>query len=113
MKSWTLRFREIDKKNFDQVKNGSKPVETRAATVKYQPIKVGDKLVFVCGKEKFEREVVSKRHFQSIDEMITEIPYTNIMPNVNSVEELKAAYHSYNGYEEKIREFGLFAFELK
>lgn len=37
MKTWTLRFRAVDKKNFDEVKNGSKPIETRAATIKYQP----------------------------------------------------------------------------
>ncbi|MFZ4500561.1 MAG: hypothetical protein ACOYMZ_03695 [Minisyncoccia bacterium] len=55
MKTWTLRFRAVDKKNFDEVKNGSKPIETRAATVKYQPIEVGDTLLFVCGKERLAR----------------------------------------------------------
>ncbi len=50
MRTWTLRFRSVDKKNFDEVKNGSKPMETRAATIKYQPIEVGDTLLFVLVK---------------------------------------------------------------
>ncbi|MDP1624871.1 MAG: hypothetical protein Q8L64_03795 [bacterium] len=113
MKTWTLRFRVIDKKNFDEVKNGSKPIETRAATVKYQPIEVGDTLLFVCGKERLEKKITKKHHFGSIDAMIKKIPYKEIMPSVESVEEMKKAYSSYSGYDEKIKEFGIFAFELE
>lgn len=113
MKTWTLRFRSVDKKNFDEVKNGSKPIETRAATVKYQPIEVGDELKFVCGEESFSRTVVEKEHYPSIDAMIEKIPYKDIMPSVKSVDEMKKAYSSYSGYDEKIKEFGIFAFHLK
>lgn len=38
MKNWTLRFRAVDKDNFDEVKIGIKSIETRAGTVKYQHI---------------------------------------------------------------------------
>jgi ASC-1-like (ASCH) protein len=113
MKSWTLRFRAIDKKNFDEVKNGSKPIETRAATVKYQPIEVGDELMFVCDGEKFSKKITKKEHFNSIDEMIKKIPFNDIMPSVKSVDEMKKAYSSYSGYDEKIKEFGIFAFHLE
>ena len=113
MKTWTLRFRAVDKKNFDEVKNGSKPIETRAATVKYKPIEVGDTLIFVCGKERLSKKVIKKHHFPSIDAMIEKIPYKQVMPSVKSVEEMKKAYSSYSGYDEKIKEFGIFAFELE
>lgn len=113
MKTWTLRFRAVDKKNFDEVRNGSKPIETRAATVKYQPIEIGDELKFVCGDESFSRTVIKKKHYTSIDEMVSEIPYNDIMPSVKSVEEMKKAYSSYSGYDEKIKEFGIFAFYLE
>ncbi|MDB5259749.1 MAG: hypothetical protein JWO73_957 [Candidatus Taylorbacteria bacterium] len=112
MKSWTLRFRAKDKKNFLEVKNGSKPIETRAATVKYQPIEVGDELVFVCSGEKFSKKILKKEHFKSIDEMIGKIPFSDIMPSVKSVPEMKKAYASYSGYDEKIKKFGIFAFYL-
>lgn len=113
MKTWTLRFRAVDKKNFDEVKNGSKPIETRAATIKYQPIEVGDTLLFVCGKERLSKKIIKKHHFSSIDAMIEKIPYKEIMPSVKSVEEMKKAYSSYSGYDEKIKELGIFAFELE
>lgn len=113
MKTYVLRFRAVDKKNFDEVKNGSKSIETRAATVKYQPIEVGDTLTFTCGSERLSKKVVQRRHFQSIDAMVAEIPYKKIMPSVASVEEMKKAYASYAGYEDKIREFGILAFDLE
>jgi len=113
MKSWTLRFRAVDKKNFNEVKNGSKSIETRAATIKYQPIAVGDGLVFVCDGEKFSKKIIKKEHFTGIDEMLKKIQFKDIMPSVASVEEMKKAYSSYSGYDEKIKEFGVFAFHLK
>jgi ASC-1-like (ASCH) protein len=113
MKTWTLRFRAIDKKNFDEVKNGSKSIETRAATMKYQLIVVGDELKFVCEEENFSRKIIKKEHFRSIDAMIEKIPYKDIMPSIESVEEMKKAYSSYPGYDEKIKEFGIFAFYLE
>ncbi len=91
MKTWTLRFRAADKKNFDEVKNGSKPIETRAATIKYQPIEIGDTLLFVCGKERLSKKILKKQHFPSIDAMIKKIPYKKIMPSVKSVDEMKKA----------------------
>lgn len=112
MKSHTLRFRAVDKKNFDQVKDGSKPVETRAGTIKYQPIQVGDELVFSCDGEKFSKKIFKKEHYKNIDAMVKKIPFKKIMPDVGSVIEMKKIYASYSGYEQKIKEFGIFAFWL-
>lgn len=113
MKSWTLRFRAQDKKNFEEVRNGLKEYETRAGTIKYQPIEVGDELIFVCDEEKFSKKIVEKFKWQDIDTMVKEIPFKKIMPSVESLEEMKRAYASYPGYEEKIKEFGLLGFRLE
>jgi len=113
MKTWTLRFREIDKKNFDQVKSGLKSVETRAATVKYQPIKTGDELIFVCGKERFAKKVVDRKHFSSIDSMVKEIPLKKIMPDVKSLAEMRKVYSSFTDYDQKIKQFGILVFMLR
>jgi ASC-1-like (ASCH) protein len=113
MKTWTLRFRAVDKKNFEELRSGVKAVETRANSTKYQPIEKGDVLVFVCGKDKFSKIITKKTHFKSIDAMLRKIPFKKIMPNLESVEEVKKAYHSYPNYKEKIEKFGLLAFELK
>jgi ASC-1-like (ASCH) protein len=113
MKSYTLKFRQEDRDNFDEVRRGVKPIETRAATVRYQPIEVGDTLVFVCGEERFEKKVIKRYHWPSVDAMVAEIPFKHVMPDVGSVEEMKKAYSSYPDYDKKIAEFGLLGFELE
>lgn len=113
MKTWTLKFRAVDKKNFDELKSGIKAVETRAATIKYQPIEKGDILLFTCGKNKFSKIITKKSHFKSIDAMFGKIPFKKIMPDLTSKEEAEKRYYSYPNYKEKIKEFGIFAFELK
>lgn len=113
MKTWTLRFRAVDKKNFEELRSGIKSVETRAASVKYQPIEKGDTLTFVCGKDKFSKTITKKFHFKSIDAMFKKIPFKKIMPDLKTKEEAKKRYFSYPNYEEKIKEFGILAFEIK
>lgn len=113
MKTWTLKFRAQDKDNFDEVRSGIKEYETRAGTIKYQPIAVGDTLTFVCGEEKFSKKITERHHWPSVDVMVKEIPFKKIMPFVSSVEEMKKVYAAYPDYEEKIKEFGLLGFKLE
>jgi ASC-1-like (ASCH) protein len=110
---WTVRFRVVDRHNFDEMSAGIKNIETRAASEKYAAIKVGDVFRFVCGKRVLEKKVARKRHFTSIGAMLKEIPYKKIMPFKNSAKEVYAAYYSYPNYKEKIRSKGIFAFYLK
>jgi len=112
MKSYTLRFRAADKTIFDEMKSGVKSIETRAATVKYKPIEAGDILVCVCGTERFSKRIARKRHFPSVDALLKDIDFKKIMPSLASVDEVRKAYSSYPGYEAKIKESGIFAFDL-
>lgn len=112
MKTWTLRFRAVDRDNFNEVRRGTKSVETRAATVKYEPIKEGDTIRFVCGKAAFTKRVVKKYHFKTVAAMTKKIPIKKIMPSVATVAQMRKRYARYPGYEEKIRKHGLFAFVL-
>ncbi|MDP2655248.1 MAG: hypothetical protein Q8P17_01670 [bacterium] len=112
MKNWTLRFKAVDKDNFDEVKNGIKSIETRAGTIKYKPIEIGDTLTFVCGQERCIKKVVMKFHWPSIDAMVKEIGFKKVIPLVKSVDEIKKVYMSYPDYEKKIKEHGLLGFEL-
>ena len=82
--NYTLKFRAKDHKNFDEIKSGLKPIETRAGTLKYQKIKVGETLTFVCGEDKLTK--------------------------VESVDEMKKIYSSYPDYDKKIKEFGIIGF---
>ena len=113
MKNYTLRFRAEDKDDFNKVKAGIKSIETRAATVKYQPIEAGDTLTFVCGEERLVKKITKRFHWPSIDAMVKEIDFKKVNPSAVSIEDVKRAYASYPDYEQKIKEHGLLGFVLK
>ena len=112
MKEWTLQFDPKDVDNLEDIRSGLKLFETRAATPKYQKIAVGDMLVLVCGTQLLSKKVVGVQHFRSVEEMVGEIPLIHIMPHIHYIEAMKERYASYPGYDEKIKEFGLLAFEM-
>src|SRR5450756_1864508 len=105
----TLRFRSVDKDKFDEVRSGAKSVETRAATIKYQLIEVGDTITFVCGKSSFTKSIKKKYHFKTAAAMLKKIPLKRIMPSVKNLKEMQKRYAAYPNYEEKIKKHGLFA----
>ena len=113
MRTWTLRLRKTDTEIFDQIKKGTKPVETRAATVRYVPIENGDTLIFVCGDKRCSKKIKRKTHFKNVDSLFKKIPFNKILPSSKSVGEAKKVYGSFSGYGEKIKKFGIFAFELE
>jgi len=112
-KKHILRFRAINKDIFEAVKDGRKKAETRAATKKFKNICVGDRLVLVCGKQKFEKTVKAARHFKTIKAMLKKYNIGQINPWVSTEKELTQIYHKFPGYKEKIKKYGLIAFELK
>lgn len=97
---------------FDAIRTGKKKVETRAATIKYCDIKAGDMLVLVCGKERFEKKIKRVKHFKNVSAMLRVYPLKYIEPYAVSVADLEAAYNAYPSYPEKIKKFGLLAFEV-
>lgn len=113
MKNWTLRFRVVDKDNFNEIREGLKWVETRAATDKYKNIQEGDTLTFVCGKDKIIKKVERVNIFKSIPAMLRKYKRTDVMPSTRSLIEMKRIYYSYPGYKEKIKKYGLVSFEIR
>lgn len=108
-----LRFRVVDRDNFNEIKDGLKTVETHAASTRYRDIKKGNILVIVCGKQRITKLVKRVRRFKTIESMLKTIPLKKIMPSVKSAADVHKVYYSYPGYKEKIKEFGLMALELK
>ena len=113
MKKWILRCRVKDKTIFEAIKQGIKTIETRAATDKYRKIKIGDILIFVCGKEKLKKEVQQINYFGSIESMVNTIDFKKIMPSINSIKEMKKIYYSFPEYHDKIKRFGIITMKLK
>lgn len=112
-KEITIRFRAVNRDIFLAIKNGTKKIETRVATKKYQKIQKGDTLVFVCGKNKFKKQIKNTEHFHSVKSLVKKYKPNAINPNAHSEKELQGIYYTYPGYKEKIKEFGIIAWKLK
>ena len=111
-KKYTLPLRQADRNIYDFIENGQKKVETRVAGPRYKNIKDGDTIVFKCGKDRFERFAKKVKKFKSVDKMLKVYKLKDINPSVNTIKELKAMYDSFSGYKEKIKKYGIIAFEL-
>lgn len=112
MKKILLRFNVRDKKNFLEIRDGLKTVETRAATPKYRAVTKGDVLVIVCGRARLEKKVKRARVFRSIGAMVKVIPRRKIMPSVPSLAAMRQVYYGYPNYREKLKKFGVVAWEI-
>ena len=75
-------------------------------------IERGDIVVFKCGNDSFERIVKKARKFNNVDKILDHYDVKDINPGVNTVEELKLMYNSYPNYTEKLKKYGIIAFEL-
>lgn len=116
IKKYILRFNQSNPDSvfsFNVLRNGSKKIETRAASERYKKLRVGDELVFVCGKNKFQRKIKKITFFKSIAGMLKVYRVKDIMPDRNTKKDLEKAYHSYPSYKGKIKKHGLIALELK
>lgn len=81
--------------------------------MKYRPIQEGDKLKFVCGNQSVTKKVKKLYRWKSVKAAFKEVPLKRVMPEISTMEEAYAKYHSFPGYEEKIKKFGLLGFELE
>lgn len=111
-KKHTLKFNIINRYIFDAIKNGQKKVETRAGSPRYFDIQKGDTLIFVCGKDRFEKKVKKVRKFKSIKTLHKTYKPQEINPKTKTVADSEKMYYSFPGYREKIKKYGLIVFEL-
>jgi ASC-1-like (ASCH) protein len=108
-----LRFAAKNKQTWDFIVSGKKKIETRAGTVKYQRVQKGDTLLLCCGKNHLEKKVKNVKHFKTLDAILKFYKYSDINPGVKSKQEMIDRWYSFPNYKEKIKEFGILAFELE
>ncbi|MDO8469572.1 MAG: hypothetical protein Q7S84_00945 [bacterium] len=108
-----LRFRKANKNIWRAIKNGTKRVETRAATPRYQRIGVGERVRFVCGTQSFTKSVRHVRMFRTVPALTRAYRVKDINPFYTTTRELTAMYRTFPGYTEKIKRYGIVAFELQ
>lgn len=112
-KSHTLPFAKDNLNTWKLIKSGKKPIETRAGGPKYIGIKAGDTLVFSCVGKKFSKKVTKVTHFKTVSAMLKKYKPNDINLTVTTAKELQAMYDSFSGYKDRLKEFGILAFELE
>jgi ASC-1-like (ASCH) protein len=108
-----LVFNKNNKDIFDAIRDGSKKIETRAATVKYKNLEEGEAISFSCAGESFEKKIAKVTYFASIAALLRIYKPEDIHPDLRTKEEIVKMYHSFPGYKEKIEKSGLVAIEFK
>lgn len=112
-KHHTFRFRAVNRNIFDAIQNGEKKIETRAATPKYRRIQEGDTVILVCGASHLTRTVKTVRIFKSVRALTRVHKPHSINPSCQTVKELEAMYFTFPNYREKLKKYGIAAFELR
>ena len=112
-KHFALRFNVEHRESFNNIKDGSKRVETRAATVKYRNIKKGDCITFTCGCAKFSKTVRKATIFRTIASLLKKYKPNDVRPDVRTKKEMIDIWHSFPNYKEKIAMHGLIALEFE
>lgn len=107
-----LRFRAVNRDIFEAIRVGKKKIETRAGSPRYFNIEAGDTLVFICGKDRFEKRAKKVKKFKDIKSLLKAYKPQDINPKTRNLEESEKMYYSFPGYKEKIKKYGLIAIEL-
>lgn len=112
-KTHRLRFAADNRETWGFIKSGKKKVETRAGTVKYMKVQKGDTLILCCVKDHLEKRVKNVTHVKTISGLLKKYNPGIINPGAKTLKDMEAMYFSYPGYKEKIKEFGILAFEFE
>lgn len=112
-KIYKLKIRAVDKGIFDAIKSGQKKIETRAAVENYRKIGKGDTIVFVCGKKTLKKKVATAKLYKSIGAVFKDYKIKDIFPLLSIISEARKVYFSFPGYRDKIKKYGLIAWQLK
>ena len=105
-------FNKNNKDIFEMLRDGNKTIETRAATVKYRKLQAGEIISFSCDGSIFEKTIAKVTHFDSIGSLLKKYKPEDINPKLHTTEEIVTMYHSFPGYEEKIKQSGIVAIEF-
>lgn len=108
-----LKFRAVNKDIFEAISDGSKKIETRAATTKFKNLKSGDIVLLVCGKNKAEKKIKNVQTFKTIGKLVDVYKVSDINPGLKTQEQLTKMYYSFSNYKEKIDKYGLIAMEFE
>jgi len=118
MKHIKLKFREYP--IFEQIKNGSKTVETRALNPDeperyFGNAKVGDTLecLAVDTGEMLNKKIIRVTLYEDFEEYLVSEDLAKIFGSRISIEKAREKHLSFPGYKERLEKYGIIAFEIE
>jgi len=109
----------LNDRSFHAIKNGTKKVEGRTQRdefdKRYDEMKKGDYVVFIndISQEKLICEVLEVRKYDNTRSMLESEGLKNVLSSGGNIEEGIESYNNLEGYEERIKKFGIYAIGIK
>lgn len=110
---------DLNDKYFEAIKVGTKKIEGRAPKdaddKRYEQMKVGDTVTFTNNvtNEQIICEILSVNHYKDARSMLEAKGIENVLPGELDIEYGIKIYDNLEGYEERIKKFGIYAIGVK
>lgn len=110
---------KLNTQQFKAIKSGAKKIEGRTPKDindrRYEQMKIGDNITFTNNGtgEEITCEVVSASHYKDVRSMFEAENIENILPGTLDIESGIKTYNDIDGYEERIKKFGIYAIGVK
>ena len=104
----------VQQKYFDAIKAGTKTVEGRLNSPKFQDLKPNMHITFTCvqTQEQVVCIVQDLQRYQTFEEMLLAEGVANMLPGVQTLFEAVALYESFPGYKEDVKKIGALAIKV-
>jgi len=109
----------LNPRPFEAIKAGTKKIEGRtpkdADDKRYEQMKVGDTITFTNNvtKEQMTCEVLSVSYYKDVRSMLEAEGTKNVLSRLLDIEGGIESYNSLEGYEERIKKFGIYGIGVK
>lgn len=113
---WNLELNDMP---FDAIKSGKKNRETRTKVshnmTPYEEMKPGDRIIFTrkTTQEKMSVDILGVRHYPDVASMFDAEGQDNCMSYDAPRNEAITSYDQLKGYTEGIKQYGIWAIEVK
>lgn len=114
--NYTLNLNEWP---FNATKAGTKKIEGRTPRdendTRYEDMKAGDTITFTNNvtNEQMACDVLSVKHYHDVRTMLELEGVENVLSSKGNIEEGIESYNSLQGYEERIKKYGIYAIGVR
>ena len=106
---WNVYIKE---RPFNEIKNKTKLIEGRLNKGIFCEMKINDSIIFINKQNQISVKIINILKFNSFEEMLTDLPFNNILPSINNFKEGLELYNSLYK-KNKIKKYGVISLLIK